>query len=111
MIANEVRIELLLSDTRGIYIPRDFLSIQNICNKDGTEITDTNVLEALEGLKDPDGEHYWDDWCTVCDDVYVFSKDTDDVYLLYQDGDLFAISVDDLEALSDAETEKFWESR
>jgi len=111
MIASEVRIELILSDSRGIYIPRDFLDIQNICQKDATEITDASVLSALEGIKDPDGESYWEDWDTVCNEVYLFSKDTGAVYTLYQNGDLFAVSIDDLAALSDAETEKFWGER
>jgi hypothetical protein len=107
-IRDKVRMEILLSDARGVYIPRDFADSFNICDENGNPITDSSVIEALEDIKNPDSETYWDSWVEVLDSVCVYSSKTKDIYFLYQDGDLFGIHKGDLEKLSDSEADEFW---
>lgn len=75
--------ELLLSDARGIYIPRDF-----------TTNFDLNVWHIDNKFKelDPDNEFYWDDWQEILDNAFAFERGVK--WYLYQDGDLFAIPED-----------------
>jgi len=107
---DKVKRELLLSDARGIYIPRDFLEIENICNKDGSEITDKYILECLEDISNHENRYYWDAWDTILNNVYVYKEDGQnvEVYGLYQDGNLWAICEDDINSLSDDDKETYW---
>ena len=78
---------LLLSDSRGIYIPKDF----------------TNGFENWQGLSDddreilanPENELYWDVWQEVLDNAFFVAKDEPNLlegkWTLYQDGDLWAV--------------------
>ncbi len=102
--------ELLLSDARGIYIPRDFLDFKNVCTEDGEEITDEYLLEALEELKNPDGEYYWESWEKVLNETYLKNSTTGVVFCLHQDGDLWAIPNKELRELNEEESERFWDS-
>jgi hypothetical protein len=75
-------IELLLSDARGQYIPRDFvegfdLSLWSGINSDDIEI-----------CKDPENEWYWDAWEQIVSKAE-FHKDGH-VWRLHQGGDLWA---------------------
>lgn len=80
-------VEILLSDTRGIYIPRDFVeSFDQIAW--GIEDGD----EDWETCKDPDSEWYWDAWDSILDKA----KHQTTGHTLYQDGDLFALNVDEM---------------
>ncbi len=82
-------IQLLLSDARGIYIPRDFVQ--------GFDLEKWHIDAenwAAETCNDPDNEHYWDAWDQVLNNAYFI--DNGKKYTLYQDGDLFAIAYDDL---------------
>ena len=77
-------VELLLSDARGIYIPRDFVTDFDLeawgLDPDGW---------AVEICKDPEHEDYWEAWeqilwhATYTKDGYVWK--------LCQDGDLWAL--------------------
>lgn len=80
-------VELLLSDNRGRYIPRDFA----LAYTDGwTGVSD----EDREALQDADGESYWDTWNDVLDHAeYITPEGT---WRLYQDGDLWAINIDQM---------------
>ncbi len=78
------RIVLLLTDARGIYIPRDF-----------SEFTDwTNIsTEDRAIIANPEHTMYWETW----DDILANARYTDKeghVWLLYQEGDLWAIRSD-----------------
>lgn len=81
---------LLLSDARGIYIPRDFITDDyneisvDTCSKWGIKPEDAEILAS-----GPDHEFYWDAW----DDVINYAVCTVDgnTYRLYQDGDLWAL--------------------
>jgi hypothetical protein len=76
-------IDLLLNDSRGVYIPRDFAL--NFINWDGIESEDIEILQA--GPEDSDW--YWETWDSVlCNASYTDEKGN--VWRLHQDGDLFS---------------------
>lgn len=77
---------LLLSDARGIYIPRDFANeVKPECLSGVTE-EDIATLKA-----GPDHEWYWEAWQSVCDSARVTDPTTGTVYTVYQDGDCWLI--------------------
>ena len=79
-------VELLLSDARGVYIPRDFVEGFDIV-KLGLNPDSWEVQTCLAG---PDTDGYWDAWNEImCKAEY--RDDSDNVWELYQDGDLWAI--------------------
>lgn len=87
---------LILSDARGIYIPRDFICDDNNeiawehCAKWG--LTRDN-LQYWEAAADPDNEWYWGAWQWICEHAY-FTAENGDKYHLYHDGDLWGICYD-----------------
>lgn len=80
---------LLLSDARGIYIPRDFVrEVSEEC------ITGMSAW-ARETLESgPDAEGYWDAWNDVLDNVRVTDHKNGITYYIWQDGDCWLIPVD-----------------
>lgn len=74
-------VELLLSDSRGVYIPRDFATE---CPGWKMTYADRKILEA-----GPDDEDYWDTWNSVTQYASYIDKNGNTWYL-WQDGDLFA---------------------
>lgn len=60
-------VELFLSDSRGIYIPRDFAQCVN--HKILFGVSD----EDLADLENPDSETHWDTWSDVCDNAFVYA--------------------------------------
>ena len=81
---NQERIELLLSDSRGIYIPRDFLDFD--LDKWHIKLSD----EDLTILQDPYNDYYWDVWENILQNAY-FVDEKGDRWALWQDGDLWAV--------------------
>lgn len=80
-------IELLLSDARGIYIPRDFY--------EDFDLDKWNLkAEELTELSDLENENYWDTWEYVLNNAYFVIDGKK--YTLYQEGDLLAIAYDHL---------------
>lgn len=84
---------LILSDARGIYIPRDFLTDnQNEIAWDHCRawgLTEENKDFWIEAT-DPTYEHYWEDWDWILANAK-YVADNGDVYYLYQDGDLWGL--------------------
>lgn len=84
---------LILSDSRGIYIPRDFICDDN--NEISIEhcrvwgLNETNEHQWRDAAS-PESEHYWDAWEWVLNNAKYITKDGD-VYHLHHDGDLFGI--------------------
>ena len=76
-------INLLLSDSRGVYIPRDFADFG--AHWDGVKAEDLEILAA-----GPDHEHYWDAWDAVLG-AATYVDEKGNVWHLSQDGDLWAI--------------------
>lgn len=79
---------LLLSDSRGIYIPRDFVrEVKPEC------VTGMSAW-ARETLESgPDAEGYWDAWHDVLDNVIVTDHVNGGSYTVYQDGDCWLVPV------------------
>lgn len=89
-------IQLLLSDARGIYIPRDFAECFDV-KEWGID------SKYVSRLSSPNNEWYWDNWDVVLNNA----KHTDkkgNVWQLWQDGDLWAIC---LELMTDEEKANF----
>ena len=74
-------LELLISDNRGIYIPRDFAMYHE--DMDGVLAEDMEILKS-----GPDHEHYWEAWDSVLQNATATHNGK--VWRLSQDGDLWA---------------------
>lgn len=73
---------LLLSDNRGIYIPRDFVTEYDLSRWEGIDPDDISACE------DPDNEWYWEAWHNITSNA-TFTENGH-VWRLWQDGDLWA---------------------
>ena len=76
-------VEILLSDSRGNYIPQHFCVDFDLWLKD-VEPEDIETCKA-----GPESEFYWDAWEQILKSA-IFIDQNDNVWRLYQDGDLFA---------------------
>jgi hypothetical protein len=78
---------LWLSDSRGVYIPRDFAA--SFVDRDksvaGVSAEDWAILE--DG---PEHEWYWESWQSVCDSAVV-TDENGHTYSVWQDGDCWLI--------------------
>lgn len=81
----EAKRELFLSDSRGVYIPRDFA--QCVERDKVTGVTDENYIILEAG---PDHEWYWEAWEEVLNDA-VLTQSDGTVFRLEQDGDLWLV--------------------
>ena len=79
-------VQLLLSDSRGIYIPRDFVENFNL---------EQWHIESkyAQLLSSPDDELYWDNWESVLNNACFIDKNGNKWHL-WQDGDLWTICPD-----------------
>lgn len=98
---------LILSDARGIYIPRDFLTdnyneiAEAHCS--AWHLTEENKDHWLDAIN-PDSDWYWEAWEWVLDNAYFIEEKTGKKYTLYQDGNLWGICYD---AMTDEEKQNF----
>ena len=82
-------VTILLSDNRGVYIPQNFVEVYNPTHWGFAE-NDEDIATLRKG---PDAEWYWDAW----ESVLTRAQSTDgngNVWMLSQDGDLFAYCTD-----------------
>ena len=99
-------VTLILSDARGTYIPRDFVTDDyneiavDHCLSWG--LTDDNKDE-WQDASNPDSEWYWEAWDWILNNAQ-YTDDDGNVYRLMQDGDLWALCY---ERMSDEEKENF----
>jgi hypothetical protein len=97
---------LILSDSRGIYIPRDFVC--DNYNEIAAEhcaawgLTDENV-EWWQDAADPGSEYYLESWDWILNNAK-FTAENGDVYLLHHDCDLWGICY---EKMTNEERENF----
>ena len=91
-------VQLLLSDARGIYIPRDFVQDFDL---QAWGIDPESW--AAQTCQNPDAEGYWDAWNDITDKAQ-FTDAHGDTFTLYQDGDLWAICY---ERMTDEEKANF----
>lgn len=89
-------ISLLLSDSRGVYIPRDFVN--------NFDLDKWHVKEDyMDELSSTDNEWYWDTWDVILNNAY-FVDENGNKWELWQDGDLWAICY---ELLTDEDKHNF----
>ena len=93
--------KLLLSDSRGVYIPRDFAQDFRIVGVDGVTEAESHAWRGIEAKdvetlqKGPEEEWYWEAWDSVLNDAYyVDSNGTR--WTLHQNGDLWAVAWDEM---------------
>jgi len=97
---------LILSDARGIYIPRDFLTdnqneiVWKHCEAWG--LTKENFDRWREAVN-PNDDYYWEAWDWILSNAK-YTTEEGDVYHLYQDGDLWGLCYD---KMTDEEKENF----
>ena len=80
--------KLYLCDSRGIYIPQNFIEFTYEDCIDGVSSWVKEVLAI-----GPEHEGYWDAWDECLSSCVVTSKDDGVKYTLWQDGDLWLIPV------------------
>lgn len=81
----QAKIQLFLSDARGVYIPRDFARSVARDRVTGVSAEDFDYLE-----NGPEGDAYWDVWSDVCDSA-VLTDDDGTQYTIHQDGDCWLV--------------------
>ena len=91
-------VELLLSDARGVYIPRDFVEGFDLAEW-GIDAESWGVQTCASG---PEAEGYWDAWDKVL--YRAEYRKGDHVWRLHHDGDLWAICY---ELMTDEEKQNF----
>ena len=97
-------VTLILSDARGVYIPRDFVTDNyneiavDHCRAWG--ITDKDATILASG---PDHEFYWGTWDTVLSNAQ-YTDEEGNKYFLSQDGNLWALCY---ERMTDEEKSNF----
>lgn len=77
---------LLLSDERGVYIPRDF--VQSFNMKDW-HVDERDVADC----SDPENEYYWDSWDVIINNAFLIDA-YGNQYRLWQDEDLWIYCYD-----------------
>lgn len=91
-------VQHLLSDARGIHIPRHFVDFFNIASVLGSPLG--NSWEGIEYddvviCQNPDHPEYWEAWQCILDCAYWIDQDGYK-WSLHQDGDLWAICYEKL---------------
>ncbi len=83
---------LIISEARGIFIPRDFLTDDGDIDEENCIAwgLDTDNSDWLEKAVDPHSDSYWDCWSWIIDNAEYTTPDGD-IYRLHQDGDLWAV--------------------
>lgn len=94
-------IEILLNDSRGVYIPQHFAENFNMDHW-GVRDDDRDIL--LLGPNDAENEWYWETWENVLSNASYIDPQGN-LWLLSQEGDLFAYCV---ELMSDNEYAEFF---
>ena len=80
-------VNIILSDARGIYIPRDFMQMISEADMEFQEGENGIPLDLWHDLEDPENENYWGAWQELMD-----CYKSEDGYRIYQNGDLYEIS-------------------
>lgn len=78
-------LNLLLNDSRGVYIPRDFADFGE--HWAGVKEEDLEILRR--GPDHENSQNYWDVWDSILYNA-TYVDENQNVWSLYQDGDLWA---------------------
>lgn len=85
---------LLIDSHHGQFIPQIY---RETCLKSLLNYKD--LINDLQTLKDPEDEFYWEAWNNILSSAKHMTRYNGKEYFLYQDGDLWAIPVDEIEQL------------
>ena len=114
---------LLVDSANGHYVAEKFVKafytdnpthrlVDSEENSIGSKDEHKFILECLDDASNTENRYYDDAWCTILDSVYLsrlIDNDMDtELYSLHQDGDLWAIPVQDVAELSEEEQDEFW---
>lgn len=80
---------LLVDSNRGVYIPQSFESMYRHLVTNADELADN-----LDGLKDAEGQFYWEDWSTVEDNAKLTIEGKEYTIRQTEHSDLWAVPVD-----------------
>lgn len=80
-------VEIILSDSRGVYIPRDFVDMLSSEEKEFQERVNGVDSETWHDLEDPENENYWEAWNEL-ESSFV----SENGHRIHQNGDLYEIS-------------------
>lgn len=83
-------VEILLDDARGVFIPQDFVRNYDVTLWGFAE-DDKDILTLRQGPY-PENEWYWEAWNSVL--LRAHYRRDDKIWMLQQDGDLFAYCPD-----------------
>jgi hypothetical protein len=83
---------LWFSDSRGVYIPRDFASEFHRKHRDSAHVEGVTREQFAILEEGADQEDYWDTWEDVLRDARVIDR-AGNQYTLHQDGDLWFIPI------------------
>lgn len=98
-------VTLILSDARGVYIPRDFVTdTYNKVDVDHCKAWNITQEDAEILASGPDHEYYWGTWDDVLNHA-CYTDDKGNKYFLSQDGDLWAFCY---ERMTEEEKSNFW---
>jgi len=86
-------VTLLLSDARGIFIPRDFVNHGVMIDSSKSWGLNDENADHWKDAQNPDSEGYWEAWDWILHNARYTDKQGN-VYHLYQDGDLWALCYD-----------------
>jgi hypothetical protein len=90
--------ELLMSDARGVHLPKDFVELYSEFSYEGVSNGYTYMYALLDVLEGPEGEHYWDAWDAIVQSAR--SKRFPGM-ILYYNGDLFIGTPDEIAEISE----------
>ena len=80
------KVQLLLTDARGIYLPHDFA--QSFVVRESGLDDDMTICAT-----NPDHQYYWEAWENILNEGTIEGADGK-IWRLHQDGDLWAIRAD-----------------
>lgn len=80
-------VNIILSDARGVYIPRDFMQMISEADMEFQERENGIDLDLWHELEDPERENYWEAWAEV-EDRYK----SENGHRIHLNGDLYEIS-------------------
>jgi hypothetical protein len=83
---------LILSDARGIYIPRDFC--EDITEQECANLSiDWDDVQCCQAGPEPDNEWYWEAWNSIEQNL-LFTDSKGEQWRIYQNGDLWEVPAD-----------------
>ena len=80
-------VNIILSDARGVYIPRDFMQMISEADMEFQERENGIDLDLWHELEDPERENYWEAW-----EELLGSYKSENGHRIHQTGDLYEIS-------------------